>query len=439
MSRRDSAHSRSSSGRGARARTDGKVDVSCPQCSAQFRIPADNLSEKLECSECHRVFIPKTTVGKRVKPPDNTKVYVGFGIGAVALIGIFFAMSGGGEKPKKAPVVEAPRGPEYNLGSHPRALQLVQWAQGIDKNDALLVPRYTDLPAAGKQLGVANPNDIEMVTKELQTNISTRFLRELMCESAQLATQADMTAASGTGIVFVTPKPGDDNYLKRTRGEIEVTFRMDAEVVKVTGWKVKLPPIRDPNKADPLAAKTFKPYKDIAKAEHVTISDSAGTRQVMESKPAAVPHWEKATAEQQKLADEVVDSVLKSADPDARGGLLARATMRVRTDDEIRAVVPRLLNAMFENYSDLTANNMRISQLDQALKSITGFAVNYQVQDSADPAKDKAERESCVRQWFAFWYRNSGDISRWRETEETLEAKDDGKTKPAETKPSEKK
>lgn len=438
MSRRDPAASRSSSSArgksaGARARTDGKVDVSCPQCGAEFRIPSDHLSEKLECSECHRVFIPKTTVGKRGKPPDHTKVYVGFGIGAVALIGIFFAMSGPGEKPKKAPVVEAPKVAEYGLGTHPRALQLVQWAQGIGKNDALLVPRYTDIPAAGKQLGVANPNDIDAVMKELQANISTRFLRELQCESAQLASAADMEAPTGTGVVYVTPRPDVDQYKKNTRGEIEVTFRMDADVVKVTGWKVKLPPVRDPSKADPLA-KTFKPYKDIAKAEEVTITDSAGTRKVMESKPGPVPHWDKATPEQQKMADEIVADVLRSVDSDAPRGLYAKATLRPKTIEDRKAVAPRLLNAMYENYSDVTANNMKLSQLNRALVAIVGFAVNYQIEDTADAAKDKAERESCVRQWFAFWYRNAGDISRWMETEETLEAKDDGKTKPPEKK-----
>ena len=55
------------------------------------------LDEKIECSECHRVFFAKSTAGKRVAAPDHTKAYIGFGVSAVVIIALF-ALSG-----KKAP------------------------------------------------------------------------------------------------------------------------------------------------------------------------------------------------------------------------------------------------------------------------------------------------------------------------------------------------
>ena len=59
-------------------------------------------------------------------------------------------------------------------------------------------------------------------------------------------------------------------------------------------------------------------------------------------------------------------------------------------------------------------------------------AVRNQIESTADPAKDKAARESCVRQWFAFWWRySSGDLSEWIDMRENLDepAEDPAKKK----------
>jgi predicted Zn finger-like uncharacterized protein len=404
VSRRDPAASRSSSstrrGGAPRPRTDGKIDVQCPQCAAAYRIPADQLDAKIECGECHRVFFAKTTAGKKIKPPDNTKMYVGFGIGALALIGILVGMSmGGGEKPKAAPP-PPPKVEPYGRGNHPRTLELLAWARAIAADNRLVLDRHSDHAALAPALGVAA--DPTAVVAALQTHESTKFLRELQCDSAELLGDADMTAPAGKAIVYISTKPGDDTYEAKFRGELELSFRMDGAQTRVTGIAVKLPPVR--RKPDP-SKQTYVPVKDIAKPQEKEITDSAGTRKVKESQPAAVPHWEQATPQQREKADAAIAMILESANTDAPGGLFNKATMGVQTLDDKKAVVPRALNAMFELYGDANANNMKLSQLDRALRAWTGFAVNYDPADSGDAAKDKAARESCVRQWFAYWYR----------------------------------
>lgn len=134
-----------------------------------------------------------------------------------------------------------------------------------------------------------------------------------------------------------------------------------------------------------------------------------------------MPHWEKATPEQQKMADEVVADIIRSADNSAPGPLFNQATMKIQTMADKQATVPRVLNAMYELYADVNANNMKLSQLNRALVAWTGYAVNYQVEAGADPAKDKAQRESCVRQWFAFWWRYHGDLSEFFDARENLD------------------
>lgn len=428
MTRRRTSASRSSSssragaagGRAPKVRTDGKVDVSCPQCGTKYRIAEENLDAKIECQECHRVFFGKTTVGKRARTQDNSKVYIGFGIGGLAIVVLFAVMSNStpDTTPKPKPV-EAPK-VVYTIGNNPRTDQLVKWGQAIGSNNQLVISRSSDMAALAKTLEVT-PGDDTAIFAALQTHDSTRFLRELECVSGTLNSEAAMTAASGTGTLFVTPKPGTDDWRSNTRGEIEVTFRAEGEQVKVTGWTVKMAPVRNPNKPDP-SKTTYVPNKDIAKPTVTEITDSAGTRTVKESEPGAVPHWEKATPAQQQMADEIVADILRSADPEAGGGLFTRSLLRVREIDDRKAVVPRVLNAMFELYPDPATNNIKLSQLNRAMREFTGYAVNYPVADSGDAAKDKQKRQSCVRQWFAYWYRfSNGDLSEFLDMRENLD------------------
>ncbi|HEX5052179.1 MAG TPA: hypothetical protein VFZ65_10435 [Planctomycetota bacterium] len=413
--------------RGAAAAREGKVDVNCPQCGVTYRIAEEKLDSKIECTECHRVFFAKAIVGKRAKPPDHTKTYILFGVAGVVLVGLFIMMSGNTAPPAKKPVTYAPTKTTFSLGTHPRALEITKWAQAMSASNLFVIKSYSDVSAIASTLEIPADSDDNALLAAISTHESTKYLRELDPASASLATEEDMTAASGKGIVFVTPKPGDDVYRKNTRGEIEVTFTMAGDQVKVTGWKVKLKPIRD--KPDP-SKMSFIPNKDIAKPTEAEISDSAGTRKVAESQPAAVPHWEKATPEQRQKADQVVADLLRSADPEAPGGIGNKARLSVRTVDDRKATIPRVLNAMYELYGDVNGNNLKLIQLDAALREWTGFANNYARADSGDATKDKAARESCVRQWFAFWYRySSGKLDEFIDTRDNLEEPlDDGKT-----------
>ncbi len=409
---RSSSSSRKATGRGAKPSRDGKVNVPCPQCGTQYRITEESLDSKIECQECHRVFFAKSTVGKRVATPDNTKTYVIFGLVGLFMVITFLVISSNNQKPtlKPTPPPEAKKD-VLSPSNHPRTAQLVKWAQAMASDSRLVIQTHSDLAAVAKVVGVEDTLDAAKVFAAIQTHESTKYLRELECESGMLADEATMSAPSGKGTIYVTPKPGTDDYRKNTRGEILVDFRMDGEQVKVTGWKVTMVPARNPNKPDP-SSTSYTPNKDIAAPKVTEITNSVGTRKVTESPPGPVPHWDKATPAQQAKADQVIADVLRSADPEAPGKLFNKATGSVQSMEDRKAVVPRALNAMYELYGDVNANYMKLSQLDRALRGWTGGAHNFELVGTGDAAKDKALRESCVRQWFAFWWRySSGDLS----------------------------
>ncbi len=414
--------------RAPRTRTDGRVDVQCPQCGAGYRVGEDMLDSKIECSECHRVFVAKTTAGRRIQKPDYTKAYIGFAVAIVVIISIFVMLGSGGDEPvrRKKTVAEVPKTPQYNPGTHPRAIELAKWARAFGSNNQLILNTHSDRRALAKQLGVeldrADPNAF---TTTLQQHASAELLREMQCDSAQLDSDQDMSASTGSAKLYVTPKDGDARFKRNTRGTFSVTFSMEGDTPKVTSFTLLQKPVYSAGK-DP-AVKRYEVNEQIAEAESITITDSGGTRKVQESKPGPMAHWADATPQQREMADKCVADIITSADDNAPGGLFNRATLKISEMPDKQAVIPRVLNAMYERYEDPNAHNMELSQLNRAMANWTGFAVNYQVRSSGDDAKDKLERQSCVRQWFAFWRRYHKDLSEWIDESDDLEGDDGGK------------
>lgn len=423
----------SKGGTAIRVAKDGKVDAPCPQCATVYRVLAENLDQVIKCQECGKVFPARHTAGRKAHAPDYTKAYLAFGGIGLLMVVMFVVMSSGGDKGKdakaqtqaNAQAANQKKGDAYSVGTHPRAIQLQRWAEAFGADNRLVMKTGSDLAAVGKLLGTPD-RDPDAALKALATHALTQPLREFAIASATLAGNGDMTAENGTGTIFLVPKAGDARWRKDTRGELEVTFRKDdGDSILVTGWKLKSEPAPQKGgagKPSDKAATNDAPIAQGDKPAAVEITDSGGTRKVVESEPRAMGHWEKATPEQQKFADQVVADILFSVSNEPGAAAKAnRATLSVRTADEVSAVVPRILNAMFELYADPIANNDKLSQLNKALYTIVGWSVNYQVQSTGDDAKDKVARQSCVRQWFAWYHSNKANLLKNVETQENLE------------------
>lgn len=225
---------------------DGKVRVSCPQCGTLFRVAEDVLDSKIECSECHRVFLARNTVGKRVAPPSHTKAYAIFGVVALLLVVSLVALMNKGNKGPAGPVAAAPdkakKAPTRT--NHPRAQQLLTWAQAMGNDNRLVILTHNDTVALQKRFQVA-PGDRDALCAAILKNDSTKVLREMHAESASLADDASMTGKTGKGRIFLTRPAGTDVYAEGATGEYEVEFRMDGEQIKVTDWTLVVQPARN--------------------------------------------------------------------------------------------------------------------------------------------------------------------------------------------------
>jgi len=107
---------------------DGKVQIACPACAAEYRIMPENMDSKVKCSQCHRVFFPgAATGGKRTaqrKNPATPIIAFGAAVIIIVLIGVLIANAG--EEPKPKPV-EEPK--VVSLGnSTPQVKAVKRWA-----------------------------------------------------------------------------------------------------------------------------------------------------------------------------------------------------------------------------------------------------------------------------------------------------------------------
>ncbi|MEY4675065.1 MAG: zinc-ribbon domain [Planctomycetota bacterium] len=432
MARRPSVSSRRKTGSSSaspRVRSDGKVDCFCPQCGAQYRVDADALEDaKIQCSQCTRTFFAKATAGKKARKPDHSKVYLGFGAATVVIILSFLLIGGGDGKRGAKQTAPQPVKQEVDLLAHPRAKQLENWQKSLAAGDTFGLRNATDLGAMQKLLAVSPekdyPNSSGAEREALETAIlaamtsseQSRFLRELELFSVSLVDEASATADRGAVRLSMAPRRGDAGYDANSNAVIVVQFRVVNRQPMVTGWEVVTQPVVKAARKD-----TFKPHETIERPKESTISEGGQQVKVTESTPVALDHLTDTPADVRKEVDRLVANIVKSGDPDAPGGLFAGATLKLRDEKLKKAAMPRMLNAMYELYGDVNANNMRISQVDRALRDLTGFSFNYQVKDSGDAAKDKATRESVVRQWFAWWWRYAnGEFDKLIDKEEEL-------------------
>lgn len=426
---------------GPRARTDGKIDVFCPQCSAQFRIAADALDQKIQCTECHRTFFAKTAVGKPKRQQDYTKVYVGFGVLAVFMVVTLALINSGGSTPVRntEPVAEKKT---IDRNTHPRAQRLKEWAIRVKNGDKFGIIDGTDMAAMQAQFGLpaadyanatgqAREAIDDAILNAFKTHEAARYLRDLDISSASLESIADADASAGAAILYLSAPPDSKQYRWNRQCQIKVRFRAEgsANATKVTGWEVLVKPIENNLSAGGVH------HDKIAKPKEAVSVDG---RKVTESEPCALEHMASATPEMQQKIDKLVDDLLASANPEAPGGLRNSTIAKMRMiGDRGREVVPRLLNKMYEFYADPIANNPQLTQLCTAANDITGNRFAYDPRDSGDAQKDKAARQSSVRQWFAYWY--SGFQSDWNiEKEESLEVKKPSAQQPAGTPPAKK-
>jgi hypothetical protein len=240
---------RSSPAAAPRVGADGKVDIFCPNCAQRYRIAEDALDNKVQCSVCTNVFLPRNTVGKLARGKDHTTVYASLGFFAVVVIaGLILVMNRGNETPVQ-PAEPANAAAKANAVLDAervrRREQLVKWAKNVAAGELFMIREYSDLDALCAALGVdrrltKDQLDAQLL-RALKSNMVTGKLYEFDCNTAELSLDAAKNDF-GTATLYLAPKPTDDKYDHGSSGTMAVDFKMDAGTVKVTGFRITAMP-----------------------------------------------------------------------------------------------------------------------------------------------------------------------------------------------------
>jgi hypothetical protein len=411
-SSRSSSASRSagSARKGARPSRDGKVDIFCPECGAQYRIAEEAIETKIQCADCKRTFFPKAVVGKRQKGQDHTKVYVGFGAAALVIIGSLVLMSRGGDKPSPKPTAPAvdTKAAQLQIDRKARQDQAMRWARAVAAAEPMTLRNYSDMADLGKALGVdaalvGDARD-QAILAALPQNEASRLFSEMECTTADISEDA-VRAGAGAVSFYFTSKPGDTIYDGKAGAVVTSQWRMDGSQMRLGSFALTTKPVMRGRR--PGEGNTFKPSAEIAKPRQAETTRGGVVTKVTESDPAPIAHAADTPETVRQKIDKLVQDVIASADPDSPGQLWGRATSQLK--ELGRPGVARLMNALNDLYPDVQGNNQKISQVTRSLLDITGMAFAYDVRGSGDAAKDKPARESVIRQWFAWWWRYAND------------------------------
>ncbi len=413
-SRSSSAAKRPSSSSTTRAagrpRSDGKVDIFCPQCAAQYRIAEDAIDIKVACTQCQRVFFPKAGATKRPKAKDYSKAYIGFGVGAVLIVGTLVLMSRGGDQPKpKAAAPTNTADAQLQIDRKARADQGMRWARAVATGDLLTLRTYSDLAAMATVLGidatlVGDARD-QAIVAALPKHDATRLFSEMECSSADVSESA-VKAGAGAMTFYFSNKPGDTVYDPKAGAQVTVQWSLQASQMRVASFEVTAKPVvRGKRPGD--SSNTFKPSEEVAKPKLVETNRGGALVKVKESDPAPIAHLADTPEPVREKIDALVKDLIASADPDSPGYLFGRSSSALKAIG--KPAMPRLVNALYELYPDVQGNNQKISQVTRCLLDMTGMAFAYDVRGSGDAAKDKPARESVIRQWFAWWWRFAND------------------------------
>ena len=449
-SRASSARSSRASrgGAGGRKRTSPAVEVHCPKCGAEYRVPENMLERKVQCKRCGRVFVPQNLVRKGQRRSGGTGIPLGGAVtlflGLVLIVGgaviVSNMVSPGKAPPPKPsssggagvadPTEKAREEMEYRLHE-----SLTRWLNALKDGNQVELDLLTD-PSGfyrsypddekpkgrnGKPLSWSSIDPIDRVTwknrifKDLTQGDLGKPLREKeFLDGTFSVVQGDpLTSAFLTGTASFKKTGGDSRAiwiysfsLTRDGARENPRWRISGfslkEKPKVTAKKKRRPKLHLP--------KGVKPEE----IKEVAIHREGKVKKVLVVKPVPLGHLEDTPPE---LRSEI-DGLLKiAADPKARPKEVNKACERLV---EIgRPAMPRILNLFYEivNGPDPDSYDNRTT-LFRIIKSCLvpmtrcEFGFNPTTRPDEEGNTAAQERITALGQYYVWWFQHN-DKAYW--------------------------
>ena len=398
---------------------DGKVNIFCPQCSAEYRIPAEHMDNRVRCRNCQRVFSPRATLGARRRPQPGASTLIWATVGAVALIVVGVLIK---SLATPAPVTNRVAQQRPSVGpDNPRVQAVRRWVDAVGAGNSFGIEYGADLGSLVEFLEIptersyqnAFPDERRELTAKVREVMATgekaRLLREFEVTYGWLQNRTMVDSSQGRVLVDLRPR---EPHKYRGNARVAIDFTMAGTRPEVTGWEVDLSPevVEIRSASEQRGPDSVGQAKGLSTRGHPGINAPRSSQvlfrgeevAIHESELVPLSHLPDTDPELRAEIDRLIEDLL---DLDGPGAVANRSIKRLAQIG--RAAIPRLLNQLYELHEDLEANNLKLTRVDRALRVMTGGAFAY------EPGSHLVQRErleeqrlSALKQWYAWWYEN---------------------------------
>ncbi len=391
------------------------MQIECPACHARATLPEAKAGAKVRCGQCGRVYVAQRPGTRRESKTDTlTGKLLGGTVAAVGLIALVFVVRSQkdeavAQKPSSKNEEVASEEPIDALGWNSDTIQTVveihakATADDLDGVAGLLfgtqIAVREDGEAAGESFALLPATDREARLTEWAEGLLDSEEVPVAGWTPYDGEVVELTDETATVRLAVSPADPADGVEKRW---VEWQLARDGARWKAWAWERWYTPeerrARTPRKRD---------------YEKVTLSDGSV---VHEREPEPLEHLATTPAELRERIDELYATMID----------LNLTTEASRAQAELvqigKPAIPVLLTGLYETPLDTHEQSIQVNLIDQTLRQITGQFMGYkpQVQEGSGTGTTEERRQSSIRQWFAWWYRNESKFQE-KEVEDELD------------------
>jgi len=375
--------------------------IECPFCHARAQLPESKEGAKVRCGECARVYVARPPGAKGAsssRSSSTTAMAIG---GAVAggLILLLIVNSGGSEpeivpEPEvKNPVIAAPltgwRSPQVQAAV---ALHQAAWQRdemrlriGLDAEEIWVRSR---LRAGEEATGFASLSreEREAVLDDAVESLTSGADKELVADWEPF--DGTLIGEADTECLVHLDVRGRDPAMATANRSVAWSLVLRGERWKAASWERNVRPGEIKRRSGGLRG-----------VEKVTLSDGSV---VLERDPEPLGPLPGTPPEVvsriEKLYATMIDLDLTREGAQAKRDLVAIG----------KPSIPRLLTGLYQIPLDTEPHAIQINMIVQALRETTAqnFGFKPMVLIGSAVGTTAERRESAIRQWFAWWYRN---------------------------------
>ncbi len=388
------------------------MQIQCPFCEAQARIPEGQEGAKVRCGECQKVYTarPPRGPGGRRSSSNTTGLTIGIFVGAGVLIAVVFFFINKTKPAGVRPMIEAEaREPEVQVdssgwNSEPVAAvrELYAAAEVLDAARLRGLLHLERLRGATEGAAVDAEDLVNDTIAALIEGEDEDLVAKWKPFDGTVIAENDLEA---TVRIKVQGRGAETALETRT-----MKFELARDAAAGGRWKIwAFERYLSPDELAAIARRKAKPY------EKVTLSDGAV---VWEAEPRPLEHLDDTPEELRRQID---DAYARLIDFELRPPENAAAKRELA---EIgRAALPILLTGLYEIPLETDEQAMKVNLINQCLEEITGNFTGWMpmVSEGGALGTTNERRDSAIKQWFAWWYRRGHRFEKKEQQKDLLE------------------